>query len=86
MSSSCERRNARASASPSTSSSEPTAARSSDRATAYDFELTFAHARGAKSYEVSRSELREAVGSLEDVEGLALAREFLRSQEEDIAA
>ena len=51
-----------------------------------DFELTFAHARGAKSYEVSRSELREAVGSLEDVEGLALAREFLRSQEEDIAA
>ena len=50
------------------------------------FELTFAHAKGAKRYEISRSELKEAVGSLEDVEGLALARAFLRSQEEELAA
>jgi len=51
-----------------------------------DFELTFAHAKGSESYEISRSELRDAVGSLEDVEGLQLAREFLRSQEEALAA
>jgi hypothetical protein len=51
-----------------------------------DFELTFVHAKGAESYEISRSELRDAVGSLEDIEGLALAREFLRSQEEALAA
>ena len=37
-------------------------------------------------HEISRSELRDAVGSLEDIEGLALAREFLRSQEEALAA
>ena len=51
-----------------------------------DFELTFAHSKGAKDYSISRSELRDAVGSLEDVEGLQLAREFLRSQEEELAA
>jgi signal transduction histidine kinase len=51
-----------------------------------DFELTFAHAKGAESYEISRSELLDAVGSLEDIQGLALAREFLRSQEEALAA
>ena len=51
-----------------------------------DFELTFSHVKGAKDYSISRSELRDAVGSLEDVEGLQLAREFLRSQEEELAA
>ena len=51
-----------------------------------DFELTFVHTKGAESYEISRSELLDAVGSLEDIQGLALAREFLRSQEEALAA
>ncbi|MBR4653203.1 MAG: sensor histidine kinase [Kiritimatiellae bacterium] len=51
-----------------------------------DFELTFSHVKGGSGYEISRSELRDAVGSLEDVEGLSLAREFLRSQEESLAA
>ena len=47
-----------------------------------DFELFFTHRKGAEEYTVSRSELVEAVGSLETVEGIALAREFLSSQEE----
>jgi hypothetical protein len=47
-----------------------------------DFELVFTHRKGAEEYTVSRSELVEAVGSLETVEGIALAREFLSSQEE----
>ena len=47
-----------------------------------DFELTFTHARGAEEYSISRSELAEAVGGLETVEGLSLAREFIVSQEE----
>ena len=51
-----------------------------------DFELVFTHVKGADTYSIARSELRDAVGSLEDVEGLALAREFLRSQEEGLAA
>ena len=51
-----------------------------------DFELTFVHSKGEKSYSIARSELRDAVGSLEDVEGLSLARDFLRSQEEELAA
>ena len=46
-----------------------------------EFELVFTH-RGAKcDYSVSRSELSEAVGGLESAEALALAREFLLSQE-----
>ncbi len=51
-----------------------------------DYDLVFTHVKGAKSYEIARSELVAAVGSLEDVEGLSLARDFLRSQEEDLAA
>ena len=49
-----------------------------------DFELVFTHRRGAGSYAIARSELVEAVGSLETVEGLSLAKEFLVSQEEDL--
>ncbi len=46
------------------------------------FELTFTHTRGENSYTISRSELCDAVGSLESIDGLSLAKEFLHSQEE----
>ena len=49
-----------------------------------DFELVFTHQKGAEEYTIARSELVDAVGSLESVEGLSLAREFLRSQEESL--
>lgn len=51
-----------------------------------DFELVFTHRRLAKDYSVSRSELTDAVGSLDTVETLAMAKEFLESQEEDLQA
>ncbi len=47
-----------------------------------DFDLSFSHRRGAEEYSISRLELAEAVGGLESVEGISLAREFLKSQEE----
>ena len=47
-----------------------------------DFELVFSHRRGAEEYSIARSELADAVGGLETVEGLSLAREFLSGQEE----
>ena len=46
------------------------------------FELAFTHRKGDESYSISRSELADAVGGFETVEGLSLAKEFLRSQEE----
>lgn len=46
-----------------------------------DFELVFTHRKGDAEYSVARSELSDAVGGLETVEGLSLAREFLLSQE-----
>ena len=49
-----------------------------------DFELVFSHRRPGGSYSVSRSELADAVGGLDSVEGLTLAREFLRAQEAEI--
>jgi hypothetical protein len=49
-----------------------------------DFDLSFSHRRGAEEYSISRLELAEAVGGLESVEGISLAREFLRSQEEEL--
>ena len=48
-----------------------------------DFELTFTHRRGTIDYSISRSELAEAVGGLETPSGLALAKEFLSSQESE---
>ena len=47
-----------------------------------DFDLAFTHKKGAEEYSISRLELAEAVGGLESVEGLSLAREFLQSQED----
>ena len=49
-----------------------------------DFELVFRHRRGGGEYEISRSELKEAVGGFESVEGLSLAKEFLRGQEDSL--
>lgn len=49
-----------------------------------NFDLVFSHSRGGESYSVSRSELTEALGSLESVECLALARDFMRSQEDSL--
>lgn len=49
-----------------------------------DFELTFTHRTMKGEYSVSRSELADAVGGLDSVEGLSLAREFLGSQEAEL--
>ena len=49
------------------------------------FELVFRHRKGEEEYEIARSELAEAVGGLESVDGLVLAKEFLSSQEESLA-
>ena len=47
-----------------------------------DFELVFTHRSAQTDYTISRSELADAVGGLDSIEGLGLAREFLASQEE----
>ena len=47
-----------------------------------DFELTFTHRKNGDEYAVSRSELSDAVGGLDTIEGLSLAKDFLASQEE----
>ena len=47
-----------------------------------DFEFVFTHRKGAEEYSISRSELADAVGGLETVEGIGLAKEFLHSQED----
>ena len=49
-----------------------------------DFDLVFTHSKGANEYSISRLELKEAVGGFDSVEGLALAKEFLRGQEEGL--
>ena len=47
-----------------------------------DFDLVFTHRRPGSEYSISRSELSEAVGGLDNAAGLSLAKEFLRGQEE----
>lgn len=47
-----------------------------------DFELEFSHRLMDGEYSILRSELAEAVGGLESVDSLAMAREFLECQEE----
>ena len=49
-----------------------------------DIELVFTHRRREAEYTIARGELSEAVGGLDTVEGLSLAREFLESQEESL--
>lgn len=48
------------------------------------FELVFVRRRGDGGYTVSRSELADAVGGLETLDGVTLAKEFMRSQEESL--
>lgn len=47
-----------------------------------NFELVFTHKIGEEEYSISRSELADAVGGLETIDGITLAKEFLSSQEE----
>lgn len=49
-----------------------------------DFELVFTRRKGDGGYTISRNELAEAVGGLETLDGISLAKEFLRSQEESL--
>ena len=49
------------------------------------FELAFTHKKGSEEYSVSRSELSEAVGGLETLDGISLAKEFMRSQEDSLS-
>lgn len=49
-----------------------------------NFDLKFSHRTRGGSYSVKRSEIEEAVGNLETVEGMSLAKEFLLSQEESL--
>lgn len=48
------------------------------------FDLVFTHRKGGGEYTISRTDLSEAVGGLESVDGLTLARDFLRAQEADL--
>lgn len=48
------------------------------------FELVFLHRKGSEEYSISRSELSDAVGCLEALGGITLAKEFLHSQEESL--
>ena len=49
-----------------------------------DFEMVFRHRRGGEEYEISRSELKDAVGGFDTVDGMSLAKEFLASQESSL--
>ena len=49
-----------------------------------DYEMAFRHRRGGEEYEIARSELKDAVGGFDSVEGLSLAKEFLAGQEESL--
>ena len=49
-----------------------------------DFELVFTHRKGSEEYEIARSELKDAVGGFDSVDGLSLAKEFLESQESSL--
>lgn len=47
-------------------------------------ELEIRRSRNGRGYAVSRRELAETLGGLDDTEALTLAREYLRAQEEDL--
>ena len=49
-----------------------------------DFEMVFTHRKGGEEYEIARSELQDAVGGFDSVDGLSLAKEFLESQESSL--
>ncbi|MBO5939964.1 MAG: sensor histidine kinase [Kiritimatiellae bacterium] len=47
-------------------------------------EIVFTHRKGMEEYSISRTELSDAVGGLETLDGLNLALEFMQSQEESL--
>lgn len=49
-----------------------------------DFELVFTHRTGSGSYSAIKSEIADAVGGLDTVDGISLALDFIRSQEEEL--
>ena len=49
-----------------------------------DYELAIMHKKGNRSYSVTRSQLRDALGSLNDAEALKLMNDFFLSQEEEL--
>lgn len=51
-----------------------------------DFEMVFTHAKGDNRYSIAKSELIDAVGPLDGIEALSLAREFISSQESELSA
>jgi anti-sigma regulatory factor (Ser/Thr protein kinase) len=50
-----------------------------------EYEMIFAHRTENGEYEIARSELADAVGGFNSVEGLSLAKEFLQGQEEALS-
>lgn len=48
------------------------------------FEFVFTHSKGENGYSLSRNEISEAVGGLDTLDGINLAREFICSQEESL--
>lgn len=50
----------------------------------FDGNLTIKRTVNGKSYEVSKNELAEALGDLNDLESLALLKQFMASQEEGL--
>ncbi|WP_372806785.1 ATP-binding protein [Pontiella sp.] len=50
----------------------------------FDGNLTIKRSLGGKEYEVSKNELTEALGDLNDLESLTLLKQFIASQEEDL--
>ena len=49
-----------------------------------DYDLVFTRGIGTESFEIRRSELREVLGNMDSVADIALAREYLESQENDL--
>jgi hypothetical protein len=50
----------------------------------FDGNLTIKRSLGGKEYEVSKNELTEALGDLNDLESLTLLKQFIESHEEDL--
>jgi hypothetical protein len=50
----------------------------------FDGNLTIKRSIGEKNYEISKNELSEVLGDLNDLESLTLLKQFMTSQEEDL--
>ncbi|MFP4417122.1 MAG: sensor histidine kinase [Chitinivibrionales bacterium] len=49
-----------------------------------DAEVIVHRSHGHASYTISRSQLREALGSLDDIQALSLVKQYIQSQEENL--